>query len=234
MYLNYLSILEVLLFLMTSTKKIEVMIADDHNIFRKALKQLLNQFENITVVAEAENGIEALNQLKHTSVDIILTDLSMPSMDGFGLLKHLQKEQKNIKVIILTMYKSDQLVSKLILGGACGFLKKNCEVDELVTTIEKVHSDGYYFYPESRNQNLPQSCGVKDFNEALKDLQLSDREIEILRLVCADKTNQQIADMLNIKVGTVDFHKKNIYKKTGNSSNIGLLKFAIKNGLDID
>lgn len=210
------------------------MIVDDHTLVRKGFIELLKNFQNIEVTGEAENGLQLLELIRTDMPDIVITDLNMPVIDGFTLLEHLVKEAPTIKVIVLSMHHSEQLTAKLILTGAASCLHKSCDPEELFQTIRHVADYGYHFTPNVSKTIIQTTLNYSSANSVLAELGLTDREIEVLSLVCAEKTTEQIADLLGVKQVTINFHKKSIFKKTKLTSNVGLVKFAIRNGLDFD
>jgi len=216
---------------MLTSPQIKIMIADDHNIVRQGFVSLLNLYPNIKITGEAKDGLELLTLVRKNPPDIVITDLKMPVMDGYEVLSHLSKEMPSVKPIVLSMYYNDHLTSKLILEGACGCLPKNCDIEILVETIESVYKEGYHFDKNVSKKILTEACKKNDCNSIFNDLKLSEREVSVLELVCAEKNNKQIAEMLGISASTVEFHRKNIYTKTGTGTIVGLVKYAIRNGI---
>lgn len=216
---------------MPDLKKTKIMIADDHTLILESFCSLLTGVKQFEVIGQARNGKDLLEKAKTSPPDIIITDIRMPVMDGFQVLKCLKNEMPLVKVIVLSMYYSDFLVSRLILEGACACLPKECTAEELITTIENVQTQGYYFNGAVSKKIMH---GMRsDNNESYIEhsLGLTDREFSILELICSEKNNKEIGELLGISISTVEFHRKNIYAKTGASNIIGLVKYAIKKGI---
>lgn len=216
------------------TKSIRVGIADDHDILRQTMGKLLQAEDNISVVVEASNGQELLDQMVEEPLDVVILDLNMPVMDGRSTLKSLGRIEASRRpsVIILSMYDSPDHIRKYVSMGANAFLSKGCEYPSLVRAIKDVHSNGYHFNQQVSRQLVSDIIrnSRKDSNLVI-DTPLSERETEILRLICQQKTSQEISKILRISQRTVENHRLRISKKTGAKTSIGLLIYAMKNGL---
>ncbi|TDW96106.1 LuxR family two component transcriptional regulator [Dinghuibacter silviterrae] len=209
-----------------------MVIADDQRLFRKGLAALIEKEHDLEMVAEGDNGQELLDKLRELPEppDVALLDMHMPVMNGVELNDILHNEYPEIKVIILSVYDQERFISKMIEAGACGYLIKNTEVDELLTAVRKVHETGFYFNQASlaamknawqyRNQNIRNLSRIP--------IDLTDREREVLKLICKEYTNNEMADTLNISVRTVEGHRNNLLAKTGCKNTAGLVVFAIR------
>jgi DNA-binding NarL/FixJ family response regulator len=207
---------------------IKVIIADDHVIFRKGLFTILNEINNIKVVGEAANGNELLELLKKTSVDVILMDIKMPKMDGIEATKKVRVLYPEIKIIALTMYEEISYFNKMSEVGASGFLLKKTNQDELEKAILTVLADGNYYSEEfmsSLEKHQPPVTGKKT------DVVLTDREREVLELICKGMSNPEISKHLGLSQRTIDGHRARLFEKTGAKNAPHLVMFAIKNGL---
>lgn len=200
-------------------KKIKVLVAEDHNIVREGLINCLNLNNDIIVVGEASNGVEALKKVKELEPDILLLDLSMPELDGIEVLQIVKRRNPEIKVLILTAHYESEYVDEMRNKGADGYLLKNITLSELNAAIEKVNRGGKYFFDkpeEKQNNNQPP--------------ELTDREIQILKMLANELSAKEIADKLNVSVRTIDTHRENIKKKFNVNSMVSLVKQAIKYG----
>jgi DNA-binding NarL/FixJ family response regulator len=205
---------------------IKLILADDHKMFRQSLSKILTLEKIGEVLAEASNGFELIELLDHFKPDIILMDISMPNMDGIDATKKAMQKQPSVKVITLSSFGEEKYYFSMIEAGAKGFVLKNAGIEELQNAIIEVANGGSWFTPsllQSVIQRL--SSRPKKFVHS----ELTEREIEVLRLICESLTNEQIADKINLSYDTVKWHRANILSKTGSSNTAGLVIFAIKN-----
>jgi len=215
-------------------KPIKIGIADDHDILRQTMSKLLQTEDNFTVAIQASNGQELLDKMLVEPLDVVILDLNMPVMDGRSTLKSIARMESTRRpsVIILSMYDSPEHIRKYVAMGANAFLSKGCEYPALVKAINDVHANGYHFNQQVSRQLVSEMIrdSKKDSNLVI-DTPLSEREIEILRLICRQKTSQEIAKILRISQRTVENHRLRISKKTGAKTSIGLLIYAMRNDL---
>ena len=210
---------------------IKVLITDDHQIIIDGLKSLLEDKEQIEVIAEASNGKEALDILNLLQVDVVLMDIDMPVMNGIEATKQIKAEYPETKVIILSMYKESGLIKTLIQIGADGYLLKNSDKDELVDAITRVASGQQYFSPDVTMSLLNKTSEKQSqFQPDKRVSELTQREIEILKLITEGLSNKEIGDKLFISHRTVDSHRTNLMKKIGVNNIAGLIRFADKTG----
>jgi len=203
---------------------ISVIITDDHIIFRKGLRTILNEILFVKVIGEASNGNELLQLVKETQPDIVLMDIRMPGMDGIEATEKLLKKYPQINVIALTMHEEIGYFNKMIDAGAKGFLLKKTNKDELEKAIQMVSQDETYFSEEfisAANQRFPKKKSL---------IQLTEREQEILELICKGLSNVEMAKHLGLSQKTVDGHRTRLFEKTGAKNAPNLVLFAIKNG----
>ncbi len=205
--------------------------AEDHKSARQAYVAMLGDEENFSVIGDAPNGLEVLKLMEHRLPDILITDLEMPIMNGYQLLEAVKEKHKDVKVIVLSMHDEDYYISDLILRGASAYLPKQCALEDIVFTINKVCTDGFYFTQPVSKMVVNSSLNDKKFKPFFEELGLTLRELEVLKLICEEKSNKEIARILDIASGTVDFHRQSIYRKTQLNSVVGLVKYAIRNGL---
>lgn len=214
---------------------IRVAITDDQVLFRRGMASIINTFENISIVLEADNGRILLDSLQGTEPipDVVLLDLSMPELNGIETTKLLHAHYPSIKIIILSVYGEDRFVTHLMELGVNAYLFKNVEPEEVERAIRTVIDKDFYFNEaflnamKNRLTNKRQKITLTDNIPST----LTSREIEVLSLICKQRTAQEIADQLFISVRTVDGHRNNLLEKTGARNSAGLVLFAIKHRL---
>jgi DNA-binding NarL/FixJ family response regulator len=209
-------------------KNISVYLVDDHSLFREGLKLLLSNLDYIDTIYEAENGQEFIDGLAKNHVDIVMLDIEMPVMNGILAAQKAKEIAPGIKIIALSMYSDENYYLSMIEAGACGFLLKNSNFQEVEKAITDVCNDKSYISIEILNNILkqPQKSGLINVNE-----ELTEREDEILLLICKGLTNNEIADRLGLSKRTVDKHRENLLQKTHSKNTANLVIYAIKNGL---
>ena len=209
---------------------LRIAITDDHKLFRKSLAFLINNFEDMKVVLEASNGLELLEKLETTSVDILLLDLEMPEMDGFETFRNIKERYPDIKTIVLTMLDESDTIRQVVKMGVQGYFTKNTPIEELEEAIWKLEDDGFYF--EKGLVHVIQAIlenSEPDINN--KEFSFTDRELEVLRLTAKGIKTKDIADSLNISTKTVNTHKQNIQQKYGFKDVISAVLYAVKLGI---
>ena len=212
---------------------IRVFIADDHKLFRLGHITILQYMEGVQVAGEAENGLVLLQSLNGNTTDIVLSDINMPEMDGLTALPLLLKEHPRIKVIMLSMHTGDNYVQQCIELGACGYLNKNADPEEIEEAIHSVHESGFYFNQSTGKQMLQNMVRRKklvprfDGTEAA----FSEVELEVIRCVCQEKSNTEIAEQLNMSKRTIEDVRSRVLKKANVKSTIGIVLFAARQGL---
>lgn len=211
-------------------KILDVIIVDDHSLFRNGLKILLTTSGHFNVIAEAENGREFIDLLDHKiTPDIVLMDIDMPILDGIEATKEALKKYPGLKVITLSMFGEEEYYYKMIEAGVKGFLLKNSDINEVKNAIVTVYQGGKYFSQEllyNVVKNIRSSHKEQELTEAL-----SEREIEVLIQICNGFSNNEIADNLHISKRTVDKHRANLLDKTNSKNTAHLVMYAIKNKL---
>lgn len=211
----------------TKNSVYNVMIVDDHALFRNGLKLLLNSFQDFKVISEAANGVEFLEILDIIPVDVVLLDIDMPEMDGIEAAQIALKKFPTLKIITLSMYGDEEYYSKMVEAGVSGFLLKDSDIDEVHAAFCSVIEGKNYF-----SQELLQSLirTLKNQDEQPKEFyDLSAREIEIISLICQGFSNVEIGEKLYLSKRTVEKHRANILEKTDTKNTASLVMFAIKN-----
>ncbi len=208
--------------------KINVCIVDDHQIFRKALMGLLKTFERVGDICEASNGRECIQVLKEKNPDVILMDLEMPVMNGVECSEYILRKFKDVKIIMLTMHDSEKVIAYSLEIGIHSFLFKNSDPEELEEAIYSVFDNDFY------HNDLLISIIRKSLQDKLKterpyiktNTTLTEREIEILKMICEERSLKSIADKLGLSEKTVQTHKLNIQSKLNVKGTVGLVKAA--------
>jgi two-component system, NarL family, nitrate/nitrite response regulator NarL len=218
----YLLVLLLLYFNM-GNKKVYLAIVDDHQIVIDGLKSLLLGFDRFEVVIESTHPEQVPELLLHTEVDILLTDIMMPVMNGAELAKTVRRQFPGIKILALSMSGQGDLVNQMIDDSdIAGYVLKNIGKQELITALEKISAGGIYFSQEV----LDEMTKASEVKKEAAEVHLTAREIEIIRLIEKEYSNKMIADSLFLSERTVETHRKNIFRKTKTSSLIGLIKYA--------
>jgi DNA-binding NarL/FixJ family response regulator len=212
-------------------KPINLAIADDHKIFRNGLKAMLEDCPDLNLIIEASNGKELIGQLATRTPDVILMDIKMPEMDGMQTTSHIHQNFKDVKVLALSMHNEDKYIVDMMKAGASGYLLKNAEPEEIIEAIATVHNKGFYFNEHLSVTLIKQLVGPGHDNAPQQNVELNDREIEVLKLVCQEYSNQEIADKIFLSVRTVEGYRARLFEKTGSKNLVGLVIFAIKNGI---
>jgi len=209
--------------------KRKVIIVDDHTLFRNGLRILLNTLEEYQVIGEASNGKQFLDLLEKGVPDLVLLDINMPVMDGIEAATIAQKLYPELKIITLSMYGEEDYYYKMVNAGVKGFVLKNSDIKEVRTALDVVYEGGSFFSSELL-QNLVNS--LKSSSKSKEShTELSEREMEILILICQGLSNQEIGDKLFISKRTVDKHRANILEKSESKNTAQLVVYAIKNKL---
>ena len=217
---------------MPTVADIKLVIADDHEIFRDGFKLMLSKFPEIMLVGEAGNGRELLELIEKENPDVILTDIKMPVMDGIEATKKIAELYPDKGIIGLSMYDDDELIIEMLEAGAKGYLIKNAGKDQIIEAIKTVYNDEPY-YCKTTSHKLTQMIAKSRFNPYKKTekAEFSEREKEIIAGICDEMTNKEIGDKLFISVRTVEGHRLKILEKMNVKNTVGLVVYAIKNGI---
>src|SRR6476620_2867568 len=212
--------------------KIKIAIADDYKIYRDGLKVGLSADTNLEVIAEADNGEDLMKLLETISPDIIIMDLKMPIMDGMEATKAVRKKYPSIKVLVVTMYEDDKFIIHLMENGANGYLLKNAEPDEIRKSIYALHENGYYFNDLVNKALLKKLVLKGNFKTSFnQDIDFTERELEVLKLICEEKTAAEIGKEIFLSPRSVEGIRTRLIEKVGVRDTAGLVMFAIKKGI---
>jgi len=208
---------------MNTPQIIQVMLVDDHNVVRSGLATFLRAYDDLELVGEARNGLEALKLCRQKRPDVILMDLMMPEMDGIAATRAILAEYPDIKVIAMTSFEEEELVHGVLAAGAISYLLKNVTSDELAKAIRDAASGRSTLAPEAARVLIQ---ATRPTNQPWYDL--TERELEVLNLVVQGQSNQQIADAMVISLATVKAHISSILSKLQVSSRAEATAYAIK------
>jgi DNA-binding NarL/FixJ family response regulator len=216
------------------SKIINIALVDDEALFLEGISLLLSTVENINVIKTSNNGLEFLEGLEETSEsdfpDIVLVDIQMKPMNGFELTENLKEKYPELKIIVLSSHYKSNVLGQMIKLGVSAFIPKNANKKLLITAIESVNNSGVYFTEVDQEMlmqymNSPSNKTMLSSNE-----DLSGRELEVLKLICLEQTNQEIATQLFLSKRTVENHRKRILEKVGAKNAVGLVVYAVVNG----
>ena len=212
--------------------KIKVIITDDHALFRTGVKASLSHYPDIEFIGEAENGMQLLNLVKFLQPDVILLDIQMPIMDGIATLPEVKKILPNAKIVMLTMNDDVSMISKLMEIGANSYLTKNSDSETIYEAIKTVYTKEYFFN-EYTNKAMLNGLRSKRVVESSgpDEAELSEKEIQVLKLMCDEKSTKEIADIVEISPRTVEAIRARLKIKTGAKSTAGLILYAVKHGI---
>ena len=211
-------------------KHIRVVLADDHFAIRQGIATLLAQESDFNIVGQAGDGLEAIELVERLKPDVLLTDLTMPNLNGLDSLRHLHKRYHHLRIIVLSMHTGDDYVAQALQLGAKGYILKNSTADELVRGVHEVLNGRYYV------SSLFAEKGVDYFLNYELDVNtqhdtLTRREREVLQLVAEGRTNVEISQILGIASRTVETHRANVMRKLAFHTTTDLIRYAIRNGI---
>ncbi len=208
---------------------IKVLLADDHSIVRAGLRRLVEESEDMEVVAEAADGREAIHKIRTIQPDVAVIDLSMPQIDGLEVINQIHPEFPDLPIIVLTMHAENQYVVRAIEAGAMGYITKQSAPEHLVHAIRKVNGGSRYLTHDAA-ESLVLRVAKGGRNRSPLD-SLSTRELQVLRRLALGHTNREIASAYNISIKTIDTYRFRLLKKLDLRNNAELSRFAIQNGL---
>lgn len=212
---------------------IRVFIIDDHEIYLEGLALLLNKQEDVEVIGTATSGRQLLDRIKEgLNADILLLDVYLPDMPEEEILQQIRTTHPDLRIIYLTLLRGTRYVHKLAKYNIQGYVLKNASLDELLGALRSVQNGGNYFSKDihigDRDEDFRHTITIED--KQIDEI-LSRRELEVLRLICKEYSNAEIAGKLFLSVSTVETHRKNLIAKLGVNNTVGLVKFALRNNL---
>ena len=213
-------------------EKINVIVTDDHNLFRKGMMALISDFDFIGEIYEAGNGLELLDLLDRPDCnpDVILLDIRMPEVDGIEAHKKIKELFPEIKVIILSMEDDEQIILHLVEQGVNGYMLKNADPDEVENAFKKVMRNDFYFSTQLSGMLINNLTRKKIHEENIVQ-SFTEKEIKILELICKQYTATEIGQQLNQSVRTIEGYRRKLLEKTNSKNLAGLVVFALKNNL---
>ena len=212
------------------TKKLRIILADDHTILRQGLRALINMQPDMEVVAEAANGVEAIEKAKQVLPDVVIMDIGMPEMDGAQATELLKRELPQIKVLALTVQEDTSYLSQMLKAGASGYVLKRAAADELINAIRMVAADGHYLDAELTTRFVANHFSQQPVEAEEKRPALSKREQDVMRLIAWGYTNKEIAAALRISVKTVETYKARLMVKLDLRSRVDIVRYALRQG----
>lgn len=213
---------------------IKVAIADDHVLFVKGMKMILDDFAGIQLVITAYDGQELIEQIPEKRPDVVLLDYKMPGLDGAGVIQWLKRHYPDIRILMLTMHDDHRLITHFLKEGVHGYLLKNEEPETVLEAIRSVREKGMFMNDTAAHAMLRQlktDNGARQTVQSEELQELTEREMEVLRLICQEKTTAEIAQVLYLSPRTVEGYRKSLLEKTGARNIAGLVIFATRNKL---
>lgn len=212
------------------SEKIRLFLVDDHAVLRTGLKLFFNSQEDMEAVGEAVSAEDALEKLLSVNPDIVLLDISLPGMSGVEAIARMKAFLPNVRILMLTMHEGEEYLQQALQAGAHGYVVKKAADTELLEAVRAVAKNDVFVHP-SMAQTLIQSIYTKEVNHSKKkNINLTEREKEVLNLVALGNTNKEVSQKLNVSVKTVETHKARIMEKTGCERRSELVRYAMKNG----
>jgi DNA-binding NarL/FixJ family response regulator len=205
-------------------KSIRVVLADDHDLVRSGIKALLSMVEGVEVIAEARDGTELIKLVESLSPDVVMTDISMPGMDGITAISEIHTRHPEVRLLVLSMYDTVDFVKRAVANGACGYLMKDAPPFELEQAVRSVMATGSYFSPAIAQRLLQPS-------EPTVDDELTHRQVEILKLIAQGRASKEIAFELGLSPKTVDVHRARIMERLRLNDIASLTLYAVRKGL---
>ena len=217
---------------MSITTVIKIAIADDHKIFRDGIKMALSAKENLKMIWEAEDGKDLMHKIEIKKPDVLLMDIRMPEIDGINAISMLRKEHEDVKIIVLTMYDDQQMISRMMEMGANAYLTKTTDPDEIYEAILTCMNDEFYFNQLVNNAvmgKLMQKKNVRHHYGTSVPIAFSEKELKILQLLAEDKTTEEISKIIFLSPRTIETIRQNMKNKVGAKTIGGLITYGMRN-----
>lgn len=210
---------------------IRIALVDDHQLFRKSLSSLLDSSDDFEIIHDTDDGLHFVEYAQAENIDIVLLDIQMPILNGFEVCKRLKMMNPEIKILIISQLTSKEVIHHIMECGADGFCSKNSSPEHLEIAIRKIMEHDYYF--DNELSSVIRDAILWDKNERnsfdfFKSVSLTEREIEIIKMACAELSSKEIADRLCISIRTVENHRMRIMEKTKTKNFIGVILYALK------
>jgi DNA-binding NarL/FixJ family response regulator len=208
----------------SAAKPIRIVLADDHDLVRSGIKALLSMVDGVEVIAEARDGRELITLVESLNPDVVMTDISMPGMDGIAAISEIHSKHPEVRLLVLSMYDTVDFVKRAVASGACGYLMKDAPPFELEQAVRSVMATGSYFSPAIAQRLLQPS-------EPTVDDELTHRQVEILKLIAQGRASKEIAYQLGLSPKTVDVHRARIMERLHLNDIASLTLYAVRKGL---
>jgi DNA-binding NarL/FixJ family response regulator len=205
-------------------RAVRIVLADDHDLVRSGIKALLSMVEGVEVIAEARDGNELITLVESLAPDVVMTDISMPGMDGITAIAEIHSKHPEVRLLVLSMYDTVDFVKRAVANGACGYLMKDAPPFELEQAVRSVMATGSYFSPSIAQRLLQPS-------EPTVDDELTHRQVEILKLIAQGRASKEIAYELGLSPKTVDVHRARIMERLHLNDIASLTRYAVRKGL---
>ena len=206
------------------------LLVDDHGLVRSGIRQMIESMtENTIIVGETNSGRDALKLLDRLRINLVITDLSMPDMDGIALIKAVRKRKPNVKCIVLSMHTNNEYVAAALQAGACGYLNKNASAEELLQALQSAREGEHYLHPSIAGSVVEMLRGSEALANPLDVL--SARQREVLKLLAEGSTTREIAEKLSVSAKTVETHRAQLMERLDVRTIPDLVRFAIRHGL---
>lgn len=211
------------------SKVVRVVIADDHSIFREGIQLLLKKEKSIELTGEAADGDSLLALIDEVQPHVVVTDIEMPGKSGLDVTRIVKKKQPHVGIIAFTMFGEDELVVDMMEAGANGYVLKSSKKEELLKAILSASEGGTYFCDETSGQ-LSKMLAASKTVKKQEPVEFTETELEVIRLICKEKSNKEIATDMQLAVKTVEKIKSKLFEKTGSLNSVGVAVFAMQNG----
>jgi DNA-binding NarL/FixJ family response regulator len=217
--------------MMKDSTPIRIVLADDHEIFRDGFKTMIKKQPSVDLIGEAADGEQLIEVARRLKPDVVVTDIKMPKMDGLEATKILSAEFPNMGIIALSMIDEESQIIDMMEAGAKGYLLKNAHKKEIIEAIKAVN-ENHIYYCNGTSAKLSRMIAKSDkilFNKRVSKPDLSQKEIDVILLICQEKTNKEIADQLNLSIRTIEGYRDRIFEKIGARNSAGVVVYAIRN-----
>jgi DNA-binding NarL/FixJ family response regulator len=218
---------------MKTANPIRIVLADDHEIFRDGFKAMLKKQPSVELLGEASDGEELLSLVRELKPDVVVTDIKMPKMDGLQATRIISSEFPNIGIVALSMIDEESQIIDMMEAGALGYLLKNAHKNEIIEAIESVKEHRVY-YCDGTSAKLTRMIAASNripFHKKQPRVELSQKEIDVILLICEELTNKEIADRLSLSIRTIEGYRDKIQEKIGARNSAGIVIYAIRNGI---
>jgi DNA-binding NarL/FixJ family response regulator len=208
---------------------IDIILADDHEIFRDGFAVMINKIPEINLIGEAANGEELVRLVRTHKPEVIVTDIKMPKMDGITAVKIIKEEFPSIGIIALSMFDEEELIVEMLEAGAKGYLLKNAHKDEIIAAVKSVNKDEPYYCRDTTHK-LAQMIAKSSFHPYKKIIkpEFTEKEIQVMKLICMEFSNKEIGGQLNLSKRTIEGHREKILEKIDAKNSIGIVVYAMK------